>query len=95
MKIGTKIKMAKEGTFKMAEEKTWRLPSSSQIHQKYIYMWDNIYKTYTECWKKTSDFPKDVWLRGSWCSGQVSCLSLLGGRAEFRTLDHQRPPGPT
>ena len=28
-------------------------------------------------------------------SGQVSGLSVLGGRAEFRTLDHQRPPGPT
>ena len=31
---------------------------------------------------------------GSWCSGQMSGLSLQGGRAESRTLDHQRPPGP-
>ena len=29
-----------------------------QIHQKYIYMWNNSYRTPTECWQKTSDFPK-------------------------------------
>ena len=38
--------------------KTWRSPSSSQIHQKYIYMWNNSYRTPTERWQKTSDFPK-------------------------------------
>ena len=38
--------------------KTWRSPSSSQIHQKYIYMRNNSYRTPTECWQKTSDFPK-------------------------------------
>ena len=38
--------------------KTWRSPSSSQIHQKYIYMWNNSYRTPTEHWQKTSDFPK-------------------------------------
>ena len=38
--------------------KTWRSPSSPQIHQKYIYMWNNSYRTLTECWQKTSDFPK-------------------------------------
>ena len=38
--------------------KTWRSPSSPQIHQKYIYMWNNSYRTPTECWQKTSDFPK-------------------------------------
>ena len=37
---------------------TWRSPSSPQIHQKYIYMWNNSYRTPTECWQKTSDFPK-------------------------------------
>ena len=37
----------------------WRSPSSPQIHQKYIYMWNNSYRTPTECWQKTSDFPKD------------------------------------
>ena len=36
----------------------WRLPSSPQIHQKYIYMWNNAYRTPTESWQKTSDFPK-------------------------------------
>ena len=69
--------------------KMWRSPSSPQIHQKYIYVWNNSYRTPTERWQKTSDFPK-----GSCCSGQVSGLSLWGERDEFRTLDHQRPPGP-
>ena len=36
----------------------WRLPSSPQIHQKYIYMWNNSYRTPTERWQKTSDIPK-------------------------------------
>ena len=36
----------------------WRSPSSPQIHQKYIYMWNNSYTTTTEHWQKTSDFPK-------------------------------------
>ena len=36
----------------------WRSPSSPQIHQKYIYMWNNPYRTPTECWQKTSNFPK-------------------------------------
>ena len=38
--------------------KTWRSPSSPQIHQSYIYMWNNSYRTPTERWQKTSDFPK-------------------------------------
>ena len=38
--------------------KTWRSPSSPQIHQKYNYMWNNSYRTPTECLQKTSDFPK-------------------------------------
>ena len=36
----------------------WRSPSSPQIHQKYIYMWNNSYRTPIERWQKTSDFPK-------------------------------------
>ena len=36
----------------------WRSPSFPQIHQKYIYMWNNSYRTPTECWQKISDFPK-------------------------------------
>ena len=35
----------------------WRSPYSPQIQQKYIYMWNNFYKTPTERWQKTSDFP--------------------------------------
>ena len=38
--------------------KIWRWPSSPQTHQKYIYMWNNSYRTPTEHWQKTSDFPK-------------------------------------
>ena len=38
--------------------KTWRSPSSSQIHQKYIYMWNNSYRTPTERCQKTSDLLK-------------------------------------
>ena len=38
--------------------KTWRSPSSPHIHQKYIYMWNSSHRTPTECWQKTSDFPK-------------------------------------
>ena len=47
-------------------------------------MWKNSYRTLTECWQKTSGFPKGkklpmnlaVWLTGSWYSSQVSGLSL-------------------
>ena len=38
--------------------KTWRSPSSPQIHQKYIYVWNNCYRTPTEPWQKTSNFSK-------------------------------------
>ena len=37
---------------------TWRLPSSPQIHQNYIYMWNNSYRTPTERCQKTSDLSK-------------------------------------
>ena len=37
---------------------TRRSPSSPQIHQKHIYMSNNAYRTPTERWQKTSDFPK-------------------------------------
>ena len=36
----------------------WGSPSSPQIHQKYIYMWNNSYRTPTERWQKSSDLPK-------------------------------------
>ena len=36
----------------------WRSPSSPQIHQKSIYMWNSSYRTPTELWQKTSGVPK-------------------------------------
>ena len=36
----------------------WRSPSSPQIHQKYIYIWNSSNRTPTERWQKTSDLPK-------------------------------------
>ena len=36
-----------------------RSPSTPQIYQKYIYMWNSSYRTPTECWQKTSELPKD------------------------------------
>ena len=97
------IKASTLGPSREQRSKMWRSTSSPQIHQKYIYMWNNSYRTPTECWQKPSDFPKGkklptylaVWLTGSWCTGRVPGLCLWGGRAEFRTLVHQRPPGPT
>ena len=46
------------GASRWWKSNTWRSPSSPQIHQKYIYMWNNSYRTATECWQKTSDLPK-------------------------------------
>ena len=40
------------------KSKTWRSPSSAQIHQKYIYTWNCSYRTPTERWQKNSDLPK-------------------------------------
>ena len=80
----THKKIKSGGASRWQKSKTRRSPSSPQIHQKYIYMWNNSYRTPTEDWQKSSDFPKGkklptylaVWLTGSWCSGQVSGLSL-------------------
>ena len=46
------------GPSRWQRSKTWRSPSSPQIHQKYIYMWNNSHRTPTERWPKTSDLPK-------------------------------------
>ena len=46
------------GALRWQKSKTWRSPSSPQTHQKYIYMWNNSYRTATECWKENSDLPK-------------------------------------
>ena len=48
----------KGGASGWRKSKTWRSPSSPQIHQKCIYMWNNSYRTPTERWQKTSDLPK-------------------------------------
>ena len=49
---------ARERPSRWQRSKTWRSPSFPQIHQKCIYMWNNSCRTPTECWQKTSDFPK-------------------------------------
>ena len=46
------------GASRWWKSKTWRSPSSPQIHQKYIYMCNNSYRTPTERWQKTSDLSK-------------------------------------
>ena len=78
MKCGSFInrRCEKRGPSRWQRSKTWRSPSSPQIHQKYIYMWNNSYRTSIERRQKTSDFPKAMWLRGSWYSRQLSGLSL-------------------
>ena len=60
------------------KSKTWRSPSSPQIHQKYIYTWNCSYKTPTERWQKTSDFPKG------------KKLPMYLGRAKERKKKKQR-----
>ena len=52
------LKSLEDQPSRWQRSKTRRSPSSPQIHQKYIYMWNNSYKTPTERWQKTSDFPK-------------------------------------
>ena len=51
-------KVNQGGPSRWWQSKTWRSPSFTQIHQKYIYMWNSSYRTPTERWQKTSDFPK-------------------------------------
>ena len=46
------------GASRWRKSKTRRSPSSPQIHQKYIYVWNNSYRTPTERCQKTSDLPK-------------------------------------
>ena len=54
----SEVSQKEKETFKWQRRKTWRSTSSPQIHQKYIYMWNKSYRTPTEHWQKTSDFPK-------------------------------------
>ena len=60
-----------------------RSPSSPQIHQKYIYMWSNSYRTPTECWQKTSDLAKGKKLP-----------TYLGRAKEKRNRDKRIGTGP-
>ena len=53
-----KVYEVEEGSSRWQTSKTWMSPSSPQIHQKYNYMWNNSYRTPTERWQKTLDFPK-------------------------------------
>ena len=52
------LRMKLGGASRWRKSKMQRSPSSPQIHQKYIYLWNNSYRTPTECWQKTSDFSK-------------------------------------
>ena len=52
------IKLNTGGASRWWKSKTWRSPSSQQIHQKSIYMWNNCYRTPTERWPQTSNLPK-------------------------------------
>ena len=60
-----------------------RSPSSPQIYQKYIYTWDNSYRTPTERWQKTLDFPKGKKLP-----------TYLGRAKEKRNRDKRIGTGP-
>ena len=57
IQVSLKIKSGRRPS-RWWRSKTRRSPSSPQIHQKYIYMWNNSYRTPTEHWQKTSDLPK-------------------------------------
>ena len=51
-------KMQMGGASRLQKSKKWRSPSSPQIHQKYIYIWNNSYRTPTERWQKNSGLQK-------------------------------------
>ena len=73
-----------------------------QIHQKYIYMWNNSYRTPTECWQKTSDFPKArnsprTWVGQKKKQKRVKRIGMgptpLGGSCEGgKVSTHQEAP---
>ena len=62
---------SQEGQSERAVEERKKLPKGEDLQHgggvrcgdhlpphKYIYMWNNSYRTPTECWQKTSEFPK-------------------------------------
>ena len=50
----------------MAEEWDVEINFPQQIYQKYICMWNNSYRTPTECWQKTPDFQKGKLISTQW-----------------------------
>ena len=52
------IRVSLGGASRWRKSEMRRSPSSPQIHQKYIYMWNNSYRSPTERWQKTSDLPE-------------------------------------
>ena len=63
------------------KSKTQRSPSSPQIHQKYIYMRNNSYRTPTEHWQKISHFRKG------------KKLPIYVGRAKEKTKNRDKRIG--
>ena len=62
----------------------WRSPSSPQIHQKYICMWNTSYRTATECWQKTSDFPRARNSPRTWVGQKKRDRTCPSGRELWR-----------
>ena len=84
-----RVKLAKKWWGNIENGSRWKI-----YHSKLLKL--NITERLWEVIKTHALNPKRaIWLTGSSCSGQVSGLCLWGGRAEFRTLVHQRPSGPT
>ena len=65
-KHGISKNREKRGASRWQKSKTQRSPSSPQIHQKYIYRWNNSYRTPTERWQKTSHLPKGKKFPRTW-----------------------------
>ena len=72
------------GASRQRKSKTQRSPSSPQIHQKYIYMWNNSYRTPSERWQKTSDLPK----------GKKLPTYLGRGKEKRKNIDKRIGTGP-
>ena len=59
-----------------------------QINQKYIYMWNNSYRTPPECWHKTSDLPK-----GKKLPSYLGRAKEKGNNRDKRTGTERAPVG--
>ena len=78
------------GTSRWWRSKTWRSPSSPQIHQKYIYLWNSSYRTPTECCRRPQTSQK---ARKSPCTweGQKKKGVQRAKWRDSRTEDRCRP----